>query len=103
MLDHIGLVPYAEIDTVFLDVGNTLISIDFDRVAEELVARQLHCEPGALRRAEAAARPAYSEQVFVTGVRRDRSLFHSYLCAIFGQAPNHGRGVVGWGDHASTQ
>jgi HAD superfamily hydrolase (TIGR01509 family) len=91
MLDHIGLVPYAEIDTVFLDVGNTLISIDFDRVAEELVARQLHCEPGALRRAEAAARPAYSEQVFVTGVRRDRSLFHSYLCAIFGQAPSLSR------------
>src|SRR5262245_23157258 len=76
-------VPYADIDVVLLDVGNTLISIDFDRVAAELAARQWRCEPDALRRAEAAARPGYSEQVFVTGARPDRSLFHSYLSAIF--------------------
>jgi putative hydrolase of the HAD superfamily len=75
-------VPYADIDTVFLDVGNTLISIDFDRVAAELAARRWRCEPEALRRAEAAARPGYSHRVFVAGVRPDRSLFHSYLCAI---------------------
>jgi HAD superfamily hydrolase (TIGR01509 family) len=75
-------VPYADIDTIFLDVGNTLISIDFDRVADELRRRQLFCEPAALRRAEAAARPGYSELVFVTGCRPDRSLFHSYLFAI---------------------
>jgi HAD superfamily hydrolase (TIGR01509 family) len=80
-------VPYADIDTVFLDVGNTLISIDFDRVATELTARQLPCEPAALRRAEAAARPGYSERVFVTGVRSDRSLFHSYLSAILEHSP----------------
>jgi HAD superfamily hydrolase (TIGR01549 family) len=78
-------VPYADIDTVFLDVGNTLISIDFDRVATELAARRLPCEADLLRRAEAAARPGYSERVFVTGVRPDRSLFHSYLSAIFEQ------------------
>ncbi len=75
-------IPYADIDTIFLDVGNTLISIDFDRVAEELRARQLPCEPEEIRRAEAAARPGYSEKVFVTGCRPDRSLFHSYLVAI---------------------
>jgi FMN phosphatase YigB (HAD superfamily) len=75
-------VPYADIDTVLLDVGNTLISIDFDRVAGELAARQWSCAPEALRRAESAARPGYSERVFVTGVRPDRSLFHSYLSAI---------------------
>jgi putative hydrolase of the HAD superfamily len=74
-------VPYGEIDTVFLDVGNTLISIDFDRVAAELTARRLPCEPDALRRAEAAARPGYSQRIFVAGARPDRSLFHSYLCA----------------------
>jgi putative hydrolase of the HAD superfamily len=79
-------VPYADIDTVLLDVGNTLISIDFDRIATELAARQLPCEPALLRRAEAAARPGYSGRVFVTGVRTDRSLFHSYLSAIFEQA-----------------
>jgi putative hydrolase of the HAD superfamily len=77
-----GPVPYADIDTIFLDVGNTLISIDFDRVAAELAARKLGCESETIRRAEAAARPGYSERVFVTGTRPDRSLFHSYLCAI---------------------
>lgn len=75
-------VPYARIDTIFLDVGNTLISIDFDRVASVLAERRWECGPEALRRAEAAARPGYSQQVFVTGARPDRSLFHSYLCAI---------------------
>ena len=79
-------IPYANIDTIFLDVGNTLISIDFDRVAEELAGRGLPSEADALRRAEAAARPGYSERVFVTGVRPDRSLFHSYLVAILEQA-----------------
>ena len=78
-------VPYAGIDTIFLDVGNTLISIDFDRVAEELGARSLSATSDALRRAEAAARPDYSERVFVTGVPPDRSLFHWYLCAILEQ------------------
>ncbi len=36
-------IPYEKIDTVFLDVGNTLISIDFDWVARELDARALTC------------------------------------------------------------
>jgi HAD superfamily hydrolase (TIGR01509 family) len=91
--EDMGPVPYADIDTVFLDVGNTLISIDFDRVAAELAARRLRCEPQALRRAEAAARPGYSERVFVgskpssaKAAPPDRSLFHSYLSAIFEQA-----------------
>lgn len=78
-------VPYATIDTVLLDVGNTLISIDFNRIADELAARHLPCDAAAIRRAEAAARPRYSECVFVTGVRPDRTLFHSYLFAIFEQ------------------
>ena len=86
MPDNMAPVPYADIDTVFLDVGNTLISIDFDRIATELAARRLPCEAGVLRRAEAAARPGYSERVFVTGVRTDRSLFHWYLTAVFEQA-----------------
>jgi FMN phosphatase YigB (HAD superfamily) len=79
-------VPYADIDTVFLDVGNTLISIDFDRVSTELAARRWRCESDALRRAEAAARPGYSERVFVTGVPPERSLFHWYLTAILERA-----------------
>ena len=83
-------VPYADIDTILLDVGNTLISIDFDWVAAALAARRWPCEPDALRRAEAAARPGYSQRVFVTGAPPDRSLFHSYLCAILEQTGSLG-------------
>ncbi len=54
-------IPYAEIDTIFLDVGNTLISMDLAWVAEELAAQGVHCEVQALRRAEAAARPLVSK------------------------------------------
>lgn len=90
MSDQTGPVPYADIDTILLDVGNTLISIDFDRVAAELAARNWSCDANRLRRAEAAARPGYSEQVFVTGTRPDRSLFHSYLCAVLEQAQKLG-------------
>ena len=93
MTENSETVPYADIDTVFLDVGNTLISIDFDRVADELAAaaspaRSVAATADALRRAEAAARPGYSERVFVTGVPPDRSLFHWYLVSILEKVEN---------------
>ena len=61
---HLETLPLRSIDTVFLDVGNTLISIDFDWVATELTARGLAVDAETLRRAEAAARPAYSRRLF---------------------------------------
>ncbi len=76
-------IPYEQIDTVFLDVGNTLISIDFDWVAAELAARRLTCDPAALRRAEAAARPEYSRRLFVEGIPEGTDLFRMYLLAMF--------------------
>jgi putative hydrolase of the HAD superfamily len=75
-------IPYASISTVFLDVGNTLISIDFAWVASELAARGLECTPEALARAEAAARPGYSQQLFVHGVPPGTDLFRLYLVAM---------------------
>jgi len=77
------VVPYGQIDTIFLDVGNTLISIDFDWIAAELAARGFACPPAALRRAEAAARPGYSRRLFVDGVEAGTNLFHTYLTTIF--------------------
>jgi putative hydrolase of the HAD superfamily len=53
-------VPWGEIETLFLDAGNTLVSIDFPWLAEELSARGVACDGAALARAEAAARPALS-------------------------------------------
>lgn len=76
------MIPYGEIDTVFLDVGNTLISIDFDWVARELSARGAPCVADALRRAEAKARPAYSERLFVEGIPEGSDLFRMYLSAM---------------------
>jgi putative hydrolase of the HAD superfamily len=72
------------IDTLFLDVGNTLISIDFDWVATELAQRGHACGAAALLRAEAAARPAYSHRLFVDGVPAGTDLFRFYLASIVG-------------------
>lgn len=78
-------VPYGSVDTIFLDVGNTLISIDFDWIAAELGARGVACGVGALVRAEAASRPGYSAELFVNGVPAGTDLFRLYLTAIFEQ------------------
>jgi HAD superfamily hydrolase (TIGR01509 family) len=77
------VIPYDQIDTIFLDVGNTLISIDFDWIAAELGARGFACEPAAVRRAEAASRPGYSQRLFVDGVEPGTNLFQMYLSTIF--------------------
>lgn len=77
-----GDIPFAEIETVFLDVGNTLISIDFAWVAAELDMRGVATDAESLRRAEAAARPAYSRRLFVEGVPAGTDLFRAYLVAM---------------------
>ncbi len=84
-------IPYADIETVLLDVGNTLISIDFDWVAAELGALGQLIEADALRRAEAAARPGYSEQVFVAGMPDGTDLFRAYLAAMLARIPEIAR------------
>jgi putative hydrolase of the HAD superfamily len=76
------LVPYAQIDTVFLDVGNTLISIDFDWVASELTALGFATDAQRLRRVEAAARPAFSHQLFIEGLAPGVDAFGVYLLAM---------------------
>lgn len=54
------MIPFAQIDTLFLDAGNTLVSMDFDWVARELGALGVDSDAASIRRAEAAARPAVS-------------------------------------------
>jgi putative hydrolase of the HAD superfamily len=79
--------PLDAIDTLFLDVGNTLISIDFAWVAEELSARSVPATAAALARAEAAARPGYSRRLFVDGVPAGTDLFRAYLVAMLERLP----------------
>jgi putative hydrolase of the HAD superfamily len=81
------VIPYAQIETIFLDVGNTLISIDFDWVAAELTVRGVPCSADAVRRAEAASRPVYSHRLFVEGVPAGTDLFKNYLLAILDKLP----------------
>jgi len=88
---RLDTLPLASLDTVFLDVGNTLISIDFDWVADELSARTLPVTAEALRRAEAGARPAYSHRLFVQGVPPGTDLFRAYLSAMFEGVDDYAR------------
>ena len=87
MPEPAGGVPYADIDTVFLDVGNTLISIDFEWVAAELGARGVPTDAETLRRTEAAARPGFSRRLFVDGVPAGTDLFRAYLVALIEPLP----------------
>ena len=77
------MIPYDQIDTLFLDVGNTLISIDFERVAGELGQRGVLSTTEAIYRAEAAARPHLSE-IFSEGPTTEGlDPFETLLLGIF--------------------
>lgn len=56
-------IDYNRVEVLFLDVGNTLISIDYVWVSKELRERGIQCDAKTLQRAEAAARPEISSQV----------------------------------------
>ena len=79
------MIPYSKIETLFLDVGNTLLSIDFAWVATELQARGVECGPDSLRRAESAARPEVSRQLSITPSGESLDPFHDYLRGILSQ------------------
>jgi HAD superfamily hydrolase (TIGR01509 family) len=79
-------IPYAELDTIFLDVGNTLISMDLAWVAQELAAQGVHCEVRTLRRAEAAARPLVSKGLGRRSTE-GQDAFSFYLCKVLGLLP----------------
>jgi len=72
-------IPWAELETIFFDAGNTLVSIDFDWVCEELAARGFHCEPMELRRAEAAARPDVSAGLPARAAKESLDTFTFYF------------------------
>jgi putative hydrolase of the HAD superfamily len=79
-------IPYAELDTIFLDVGNTLISMDFAWVAKELAAQGVRCKVQALRRAEAAARPLVSKGL-AHRTTEGQDAFSFYLSAVLSCLP----------------
>lgn len=56
-------IPYNMIKTIFLDAGNTLVSMDFSWLAKELERFDIICTVRELCRAEAAARPLVSSEL----------------------------------------
>ena len=75
-------IPYRDIETIFLDVGNTLVSMDFPWIQDELASVGISVELDALMRAEASARPVVSKAV--AGERSTEGLgtFELYLKTI---------------------
>ena len=80
---------YKDIDTLFLDAGGTLVSIDFARVCDELSRLGVRCSFEQLRRAEAAARPIVSEKLtkLEPGAGEGLDLFEFFLRTILEQLP----------------
>jgi HAD superfamily hydrolase (TIGR01509 family) len=77
------MIPCAELKTLFLDVGGTLISIDYDWVAAEINARGFVCDTDAVCRAEAAAKPEISHRLHSPERGPESARFYTYLQAIF--------------------
>ena len=77
------MISYDQIETLFLDAGNTLISIDFDRVAAELGQRGIFSSADAIYRAEAGARPHLSEFLSKSATTEGLDPFERLLLGIF--------------------
>lgn len=76
-----------EIETVFLDAGNTLISMDYAWIGRELAACGFVVAQSDLERAEAAARPATSQHVAAQSGQSGMDAYHYYLCRILERLP----------------
>jgi len=83
---HATALPLREIDTLFLDAGGTLISMDFVRIARELGSLGHPCEPETLARAEAAARPVVSRAIAAGGSTEGRDTFSVYVDIVLRRA-----------------
>lgn len=89
--DHPSAPPWGSIQCVFLDVGNTLLSVDFAWVSRELRTRGLACEATDLERAEAAARPRLSSVIAADRSTEGHDSFRTYLRLVLTQLPDAAR------------
>ncbi len=80
-------VPWAELDTIFFDAGNTFLSMDFERVAETAAEVGISCTGLELERAEAAARPVVSAALAEGRTTEGADAFKFYLAAMLGELP----------------
>ena len=73
--------------TLFLDVGNTLISMNFRRMAAELGKLGMFCDAESLLRAEAAARPFMSAFLADALKKETKASFNTYIRFILQKLP----------------
>lgn len=78
-------IPYKDLNTLFLDAGNTLVSMDFVWVGEVLWRCGVECEIEELRRAEAAARPIVSAELERLQSTESQNTFAYYVRSILGK------------------
>lgn len=79
-------IPYAEIETLFVDAGNTLASMDFAWIGQELAARGIDCDAERLQRAEAAARPLVNASLDRLRSMETTEVFAFYLRTVLSRA-----------------
>src|SRR5262245_11690838 len=74
-----------DLDAVFLDAGNTLVTLDHGLVCEVLAAAGVAASADALARAEAGSRPAVSAFLADGGSSEGRDTFTVYVGCILGR------------------
>jgi putative hydrolase of the HAD superfamily len=79
--------PLAALETLFLDAGNTLISIDFEIVAHELARHGVRAAPAQIARAEAAARPKLSAWLARGASQQAEDAHFSFLSNLLDHLP----------------
>jgi len=79
--------PLAALETLFLDAGNTLISIDFAIVADELARHGVRALPAELARAEASARPKLSAWLAGGASQQAEDAHFSFLSNLLDHLP----------------
>ena len=72
-------IPFHELETIFLDAGNTLFGMDHTLMSRELEVLGIRCAADTLARAEAAARPLVSRRVADGGSTESDDLFSFYM------------------------
>jgi len=80
-------IPFEKIRTIFLDAGNTLVSMDFEWIREELEHFGFSCDVTTLRRAEAATRPHISAELSQLKSTEGLGTFQFYLRSIIERLP----------------
>jgi len=87
-------IDWAGIETVFLDAGNTLVTMDYTVIASLLADHGIDCDVDQLARAEAASRPLISRSVHEGDTTESRGTFARYVATTLANLPAE---VIGGG------